>query len=52
MNVRISKVNLAENLREFDLNLISSCVCTFALNVVYSQKFDHEIWNKKKQRKI
>ena len=41
-----------EILKEFGLNLISNSVCAIAWSILSSQKYEHEIWQKKKWRKI
>jgi hypothetical protein len=38
--------------REIDLNIMSNSVCAVAWNFLSTQNFEHEIWNKKKLRKI
>ena len=40
------------NLREFGVNLISNIFCAVAWNFLCTQKFEQEIWHKKKGRKI
>jgi hypothetical protein len=51
-NVRLPKKNVVGNVSEFGLNLIPKIFSALARNFLSNQKYEDEIWQKKKRRKI